>query len=42
MQELIQKLPKIELHSHLEGTIKPDVAQEIARRNSVSLDKISF
>ena len=42
MQELIQKLPKIELHSHLEGTIKPDVAQEIARRNSVSLDKDLF
>ena len=38
MQTQIHKLPKIELHSHLEGTIKPELAQQIAKRNGVSLD----
>ena len=42
MQEQIHKLPKVELHSHLEGTIKPALAQEIAQRNDVSLDSNLF
>jgi adenosine deaminase len=42
MQEHIHRLPKIELHSHLEGTIKPALAQKIAQRNAVSLDKNLF
>ena len=42
MQEQVNRVPKVELHSHLEGTIKPSLAQEIAKRNSVSLDKNLF
>ena len=42
MQEQIHKLPKVELHSHLEGTIKPALAKEIAQRNDVCLDIIFF
>ena len=38
MQTQIHKLPKIELHSHLEGTLRPKLAYQIARRNGVSLD----
>ncbi len=42
MQEQIHKLPKIELHSHLEGTIKPELAKQIAKRNAVPLDNNLF
>ena len=35
MQNQIQRLPKVELHSHLEGTIKPELFSEIAKRNNV-------
>ena len=33
----IQKLPKVELHSHLEGCIQPDLVRTIAARNNISL-----
>ena len=42
MQEQIHKLPKIELHSHLEGTIKPELAKQIAKRNAAPLDNNLF
>ena len=34
---LIQSLPKAELHLHIEGTLEPDLAFEMARRNGVRL-----
>jgi adenosine deaminase len=33
--ELIQKLPKAELHLHIEGTFEPDLMFEIAKRNKI-------
>jgi len=36
-RELIASLPKVELHLHLEGTLEPELAFELARRNNVSL-----
>jgi adenosine deaminase len=42
MHDLIQKLPKVELHSHLEGTIKPELFHEIAKRNNVTFDEKLF
>ena len=42
MQEQIHKLPKVELHSHLEGTIKPELAKQIAKRNAAPLDNNLF
>ena len=42
MQEQIHKLPKVELHSHLEGTIKPELAKQIAKRNAATLDNNLF
>ena len=38
----IQKLPKVELHSHLEGCIQPDLVRTIAQRNGISLKQDLF
>lgn len=35
--ELINKLPKAELHLHIEGTFEPELMFEIARRNQVNI-----
>ncbi len=35
--ELIQILPKAELHLHIEGTFEPELMFEIAKRNHISL-----
>ncbi|MDT0498127.1 adenosine deaminase [Algiphilus sp. W345] len=37
-QELIAKLPKAELHVHLEGTLEPELSFALAQRNGVALD----
>jgi len=42
MLEQILNLPKVELHSHLEGTIRPHLVQQIAERNSVTLKESLF
>ena len=42
MQDQIHRLPKVELHSHLEGTIRPVLAKEIATRNNITLDPNLF
>ena len=42
MLEQILSLPKVELHSHLEGTIKPHLVHQIAERNSVTLKESLF
>jgi adenosine deaminase len=40
--DFIQKLPKAELHVHLEGTFEPDLMFTIARRNHINLKYRSF
>ena len=35
--ELIDRLPKVELHVHLEGTLEPELAFSLAARNGVDL-----
>jgi adenosine deaminase len=35
--DFVRKLPKAELHLHIEGTLEPELMFELARRNSVSL-----
>lgn len=35
--EFIQKLPKAELHLHIEGTFEPELMFEIAQRNNVKI-----
>jgi adenosine deaminase len=37
VHELVDALPKAELHVHLEGTLEPDMLFELARRNRVTL-----
>ena len=34
---LIQRLPKAELHLHIEGTLEPELMMKLARRNSVAI-----
>jgi adenine deaminase len=37
MSDLIQKLPKAELHLHIEGSFEPELMFEIAQRNGVKI-----
>ena len=37
LQPLIERLPKVELHMHIEGSLEPELMVEIARRNDVRL-----
>ncbi|MGQ0833309.1 MAG: adenosine deaminase family protein, partial [Gammaproteobacteria bacterium] len=37
VHELISRLPKAELHVHLEGTLEPELMFELARRNRVRI-----
>ncbi len=34
---LIERLPKVELHVHLEGTLEPELAYELAARNGIPM-----
>ena len=38
MRDLIQNLPKVELHLHIEGTLEPELMFTIADRNKVKLN----
>ena len=35
--EFIEKIPKAELHVHIEGTFEPELMFEIAQRNQISI-----
>ena len=37
MKELIRKMPKAELHIHIEGSLEPDLLFQIAQRNHIPL-----
>jgi adenosine deaminase len=37
LNELITRMPKVELHVHLEGTLEPELAFRLAEKNSVAL-----
>src|SRR5690348_15043079 len=37
LETLITKMPKAELHLHIEGTLEPELMFEIGRRNNVPL-----
>ena len=35
--ELIKKIPKAELHLHIEGTLEPDLLFKLAQRNDIRI-----
>ena len=35
--EFIKKVPKTELHLHIEGTLEPNQMFELAKRNNISI-----
>lgn len=37
LAEALRRLPKVELHCHVEGTMRPSTVMDLARRNSVPL-----
>ena len=37
IHQKIHQIPKVELHSHLEGTIQPSLVKQIAKRNNIKL-----
>jgi len=37
LPEVIQALPKVELHVHLEGTVQPETLFDLSRRNGIAL-----
>ncbi len=37
VQDFIRRMPKAELHLHIEGTLEPELMMELARRNDVHL-----
>lgn len=42
MKELVESLPKAELHLHIEGTLEPELLFALARRNGVKLRHASI
>jgi len=37
MKNLIQKLPKAELHLHIEGTLEPELMFRLAKKNDIKI-----
>ena len=37
MKEFIEKMPKAELHVHIEGTLEPELSFALAQKNKVAL-----
>ncbi|MFM2484716.1 adenosine deaminase [Celerinatantimonas yamalensis] len=37
MREFVERLPKVELHLHIEGTLEPELMFELAKRNQVAI-----
>ena len=37
MKKLIQKLPKAELHLHIEGSLEPELMFRLAQKNNITI-----
>ena len=42
MHDYARRMPKVELHVHLEGSIKPGTLLELAHRNNIALPALDL
>jgi len=42
IEDFIRRMPKVELHVHLEGSVQPQTLLKLAKRNAIALPADDF